>query len=75
MGGLLGGSSGGVSYIPTSTTADYDRSVDADKTAENAANKQAQLIAASTNGSNNILNSGTGLSDDANTTDKTLLGE
>ena len=76
MGGLFGGGSSGTSYIPQSTNADYDRSVDADKTAENAKNKQAQLIAASTNGSNNIVNGGTGLNDDdVNANNKKLLGE
>ncbi len=76
MGGLFGGGSSSPSYIPAPSPvqATQPRAVDADKKVNDASNRQKQLIAASSNGSNNVLNGGMGLTNDPNTKNKSLLG-
>ena len=77
MGSLFGGGGGGgTSYIPAPAPvqATQPRAVDANKQVNDASNRQKQLIAASANGSNNIMNGGMGLNNDAKKKDKNLLG-
>lgn len=60
-----GGSGGTPSYVPSSTQATAPNSTQANKELDQAASNQKAILANNANGSNNVLNGGMGLTDDA----------
>ena len=64
---FFGGNSGGgtPSYVPQSVQATAPSSTQANKELDKAASNQKAILASNTNGSNNVLNGGMGLTEDA----------
>ncbi len=76
MCGIFGGGDSGntPAYVPPTQASYQPRAVDASKATEDAANKQKQIIAASTNTANNTKTSSMGLADDSKVKNPALLG-